>query len=107
MAVPSKSYPKRHSLLTLCEGALRVAVRSGRRGSEVDEGASISISCDDCELQKTEACDDCLVSFVLGRDPDDAVVIDVEEARALRLLSGAGLVPRLRHSGADPHWAAG
>ena len=67
----------------------------------------ISISCDDCELRETSACEDCLVSFVLGRDPDDAVVVDAAEARALRLLCGAGLVPQLRHSQADDSWAAG
>lgn len=60
--------------------------------------STIAISCDDCILQGTAACDDCLVSFVLGRDPDDAVVIDAEEARAVRLLAKAGLVPRLRFS---------
>ena len=47
------------------------------------------------------------MSFVLGRDPDDAVVVDVEEARAMRMLSRAGLVPVLRHSGVDPDWATG
>jgi hypothetical protein len=46
-----------------------------------------------------------LVSFVLGRDPDDAVVVDVEEARAMRMLSRAGLVPGLRHSGVEEDWA--
>ena len=68
---------------------------------------TISFSCDDCEFRDTEACGDCLVSFVLGRDPDDAVVVDVEEARAMRLLSRAGLVPELRHSAFDDAWAAG
>ena len=48
-------------------------------------------------MQGTDACDDCVVTFVVRRDPQDAVVIDAEEARAVRLLSGAGLVPRLRH----------
>jgi hypothetical protein len=67
---------------------------------------SISISCDDCEFQESAACADCLVTFVLGREPDDAVVVDVEEARALRLLSGAGLVPSLRHSKSGSEWAA-
>ncbi len=62
--------------------------------------ATISISCDDCVLQNTEACADCLVSFVLDRDPDDAVVIDAEEARAVRLLANGGLVPHLRFSSA-------
>ena len=57
---------------------------------------TITISCDDCALQATDACDDCLVHFVLGRDPEDAVVIDADEARALRMLSRAGLVPTLR-----------
>ncbi|HXQ91121.1 MAG TPA: hypothetical protein VN768_06130 [Acidimicrobiales bacterium] len=66
---------------------------------------TISISCDDCDLQGSSACEDCLVSFVLGRDPDDAVVVDVEEARAMRMLSRAGLVPRLRHSRVDMDWA--
>jgi len=54
------------------------------------------IDCDRCALQDTEACDDCVVSFVLGREPDDAIVIDAEEARAMRMLERAGLVPTLR-----------
>lgn len=70
------------------------------------EPRTIEISCQDCALSGTDACDDCLVSFVLGRDPEDAVVIDVGEARALRMLSGHGLVPRLRHSAAGREWAA-
>ena len=69
--------------------------------------ATMTISCDDCELRGSDACDDCLVSFVLSRDPEDAVVIDVEEARAMRMLSRAGLVPGLRHSRGEESWAAG
>ena len=46
----------------------------------------------------TAACDDCVVSFLLGREPDDAVVIDADEARAMRMLERAGLVPTLRFS---------
>jgi hypothetical protein len=67
---------------------------------------TISISCDDCELQHTDACADCLVTFVLGREPGDAVVVDVAEARAIRMLGRAGLVPELRHPGAAVDWAA-
>ena len=63
--------------------------------SEFDSG--FSISCDDCVMQHTEHCDDCVVTFICGREPDDAVVIDVAEARAIRMLSDAGLVPELRH----------
>jgi hypothetical protein len=68
--------------------------------------STISISCDDCELQHTDACADCLVTFVLGREPNDAVVIDVAEARYIRMLGHAGLVPELRHPGAARDWAA-
>jgi hypothetical protein len=57
----------------------------------------LTISCDECRMQHTDACDDCVVTFIVGREPDDAVVIDADEARAVRLLAGAGLVPRLRH----------
>ena len=31
--------------------------------------ATITISCDDCELQHTDACADCLVTFVSGASP--------------------------------------
>jgi hypothetical protein len=58
---------------------------------------SITISCGDCQLQGTDACDDCVVTFICGREPDEAVIIDADEERAVRLLGQAGLVPRLRH----------
>jgi hypothetical protein len=58
----------------------------------------LTIDCDCCALQGTDACDDCVVSFLLGRDADDAVVIDAAEARAMRMLERAGLVPSLRFS---------
>jgi hypothetical protein len=58
---------------------------------------SLTISCDDCAMQGTTACDDCVVTFLCGREPDDAVIIDADEARAVRLLSRSGLVPALRH----------
>ena len=57
----------------------------------------LTISCDDCVARDSEACADCVVTFICGREPDDAVVIDAEEERAVRLLSRAGLVPDLRH----------
>jgi hypothetical protein len=60
--------------------------------------ASLTIDCDCCQLQGTDACDDCVVSFLLQREPDDAVVIDADEARAMRMLERAGLVPSLRFS---------
>ena len=48
-------------------------------------------------MRGTSACDDCVVSFILEREPGDAVVVDADEERALRALSEEGLVPRLRH----------
>jgi hypothetical protein len=57
----------------------------------------MDINCDDCVMQHTSTCDDCVVSFIVDRQPGDAVVIDAEEERAVRLLANAGLVPRLRH----------
>ena len=55
------------------------------------------ISCDECAMQGTDACEDCVVTFICGRDPADALIVDAEEARAVRMLGAAGLVPTLRH----------
>jgi hypothetical protein len=55
------------------------------------------IDCVECAMEGTTACDDCVVTFIVGREPGTAVVVDVEEERAVRALSGAGLVPGLRH----------
>jgi hypothetical protein len=57
----------------------------------------MEINCDDCMMQHTSACGDCVVSFIVDRRPGEAVVIDVEEERAVRMLSDGGLVPELRH----------
>ena len=55
------------------------------------------IDCDECVMQGTEACADCVVTFISRREPGDAIVIDVAEERAVRMLARAGLVPDLRH----------
>lgn len=62
---------------------------------------SLIISCDDCSMQSTSACEGCVVSFICGREPDDAIVIDVAEERAIRMLGRSGLVPPLRHQAPD------
>jgi hypothetical protein len=64
----------------------------------LNAAGDLTIDCDCCTLRGTAACDDCVVSFLLEREPDDAVVIDAEEARAMRMLERAGLVPTLRFS---------
>lgn len=60
---------------------------------------TITVDCDSCVMRGTEACDECVVSFLLGREPDDAVVIDADEARAMRMLEQAGLLPALKFQG--------
>ena len=57
----------------------------------------LSIDCGECVMAHTEACDDCVVTFILSREPGDAVIVDAEEERALRALGEGGLVPKLRH----------
>ena len=53
------------------------------------------IDCQECEMQGTDQCRDCVVTFILDRE-DGPVVVDAAEARALRRLGDAGLVPLLR-----------
>ena len=55
------------------------------------------IDCDTCAMQDTDTCADCVVSFLISSDPSEALVVDLAEMRAIRLLGEAGLVPRLRH----------
>jgi hypothetical protein len=56
-----------------------------------------TIDCDECVMAGTTTCDDCVVRFILRREPGAALVIDAEEERALRTLQHGGLVPELRH----------
>ncbi len=58
----------------------------------------LRISCAECALEHTAACDDCVVTFLLRDEPREAVVVQVDELRALRALNAGGLVPRLRHA---------
>jgi hypothetical protein len=47
-------------------------------------------------MQHTTACDDCIVTVLLDREAGDAVVLDLEEARAVRALQRGGLAPASR-----------
>jgi hypothetical protein len=58
----------------------------------------LRIDCDACRHQGTDQCRDCVVTFLLDREEEGAVVVDAEEARALRSLGEAGLVPLLKLS---------
>lgn len=48
-------------------------------------------------MRASAACDDCVVSFFCDDSGSNAVVLDLEEQRTLRMLANAGLVPTLRH----------
>ena len=61
------------------------------------------IDCDECVMQHTAACADCVVTFIVERVPGDALVIDAQEERAVRLLARAGMVPGLRHVARRAH----
>ena len=60
-------------------------------------GGVVTIDCATCELRPTTACSDCVVSVVCDRASGSCLVVDVAEARAIRLLGRGGLVPELRH----------
>lgn len=64
---------------------------------------SFTISCDTCVMDGTAACADCVVTHLLSPAPAEtgrcreAVVLSIDELRAMRLLAAEGLVPTLRH----------
>ncbi len=55
------------------------------------------IDCDDCEMQHTDVCDDCVMTCLLDRS-QGAVVLDLVEERAVRNLQEAGLAAATRFS---------
>ena len=59
------------------------------------------IDCDQCAMQHTEACDDCIVTALLGHDTGTVELADTE-AVALRHLADAGMVSPLRLVRLDP-----
>ena len=52
----------------------------------------LTIDCRACHHRNTSTCDDCLVTFVASREPDEAVVVDAAEFAAMRRLAAAGLI---------------
>lgn len=53
------------------------------------------IDCNECVMQHTPACHDCVVSHLLG-ELLSPIEVDPEQAAALEVLAEAGLVPTLR-----------
>ena len=54
------------------------------------------IDCDDCVMQHTDACDDCIVTALIDRPAGGALVLDLAHERAIRQLQDEGLAPRSR-----------
>jgi len=55
----------------------------------------MQIDCDECAMQHTAACLDCVVGHLL-RDALGPIEVDRDQAAALAALAEAGLVPKLR-----------
>ena len=67
--------------------------------SETERGIvsdiELSISCSDCVRRSTPDCGDCLVSYVLGDEPDE-LTLSSQLADVASLLSSQGMIPRLK-----------
>ena len=59
------------------------------------------IDCQTCVARLTDACSDCVVTFLCDAGDEAPVVFDESEARVLRLLHDGGLVPGVRHTRAS------
>jgi hypothetical protein len=56
----------------------------------------LSISCHECVRRATPDCSDCLVTFILGEEPEE-LVMTAEEADVIQLFTAEGLVPTLKY----------
>jgi hypothetical protein len=66
-------------------------LRAPLRAPALPDDSGCVIDCGTCTVRGA-ACDDCVVSVMLGGPPGP---LDVEEQRALTVLADAGLVPPL------------
>jgi hypothetical protein len=72
-------------------------MRNIKRLVKDKKNEDLIINCDTCVAKNSSVCEECVVTFICNREPGEALVIDLEEERALRLLNKSGLVPPLRH----------
>lgn len=67
-----------------------------------DSSVTRTIDCAQCSMFASDHCGDCVVTFLCSEEPrPTAVVFDLQELRAVKLLAEAGLVPTLRHDAAS------
>ncbi len=57
----------------------------------------LSIDCGTCEMLDTVTCLDCVVTYICGREPNEAIIISMDEWRSIRSLNAVGLLPELQH----------
>jgi hypothetical protein len=57
---------------------------------------TLRFGCDECALQRTAHCSDCLVTYMCS-EGDGTVVISLDDMRLVRRLQAGGLAPPLRH----------
>ncbi len=55
------------------------------------------IDCQTCVARMSEACGDCIVTFLCDATGAEPVVVNQPDARVLRLLHDGGLIPGNRH----------
>jgi len=60
-----------------------------------NSSGGLVIDCSTCPNRNEDACEDCLVAYILDR-PEGAIVFDAAEERALRALREGGLLPDVR-----------
>jgi len=63
---------------------------------------TLTIDCDKCVVKYTCACDECLVTHIVGREIGRPVELASDEVRAVQLLADAGLVPGSRFLREEP-----
>jgi hypothetical protein len=59
----------------------------------------ITVDCDTCVVRGL-ACQDCVITVLFGAPPE--VELDPFERRAIDILAGAGMIPRLRLVSSEP-----
>ncbi len=84
---------------------LAVVVSTPPPASGADDDDVLVIDCDECARQDTDACGECVVTFLCDRDAGGPVVVDLATERAVRLLGEVGLVPTLKHLRGVPRTA--
>lgn len=70
----------------------------------MEDSSSITINCGTCAMFESAHCADCVVTHLCSDETrvdsaseTSAVVFDLAELRAMKVLAEAGLIPTLRH----------